>query len=71
MHIKILTFLPGRLTFTLNFDNFTKACLIFGVVVNFSERRYDLSLCRFFNTGRSIQLCLFKNNLKLCFESRL
>lgn len=71
MQIKILMFLPGYLTFTLNFNNVTKARLIFVVVVNFSERRCDLSLCRFFNTGRLIELYLFKNNLKLCFESRL
>ena len=47
MLVKILIFLPGCLTFTLNFNNFTKACLIF-VVINISKRRCDLSLCRFF-----------------------
>lgn len=71
MHIKILMFLAGYLTFTLTFNSVTEACLIFAVVINFSERRCDLSLCRFFNTGRLIELCVFKNNLKPCFESRL
>lgn len=64
-------FLAGYLTFTLTFNSVTEACLIFAVVINFSERRCDLSLCRFFNTGRLIELCVFKNNLKPCFESRL